>query len=109
MILFSSFVNMIFFFLMWRIKELQVHPMILFMLVTGCDSIELYIYSTGEDICTLGLQKIFAWTVFFDGSCESELQSLNILLNTVAFLAMSIAVFGICLQLCISIDLILII
>ena len=41
----SSIINAVFVLLMWRIKELQAHPMKLFMLAAACDSIVLYGYT----------------------------------------------------------------
>ena len=54
-VMFSVIVNTVFFFIMWRIKELQVHPMKLFMLILASDAIGLYTYSMSTYTCDLGL------------------------------------------------------
>ena len=54
-VMFSVIVNTVFFFIMWRIKELQVHPMKLVMLVLVSDSCVLYTYSMSTYTCDLRL------------------------------------------------------
>lgn len=76
LVIFSCLINTIFFFLMWRIKELQQHPMQLFMLITGCDASVLYIFPVSTKMCEFGLHKLFMWTTEFVDTCESERNSL---------------------------------
>ena len=54
-VMLSFVINTVFFFIMWRIKELQVHPMKLFMLILASDAIGLYIYSMSTYTCDLRL------------------------------------------------------
>ena len=63
-IMLSAFINTVFFFLMWRIKELQAHPMILFMLITACDAYVLYCFTMSTLTCDWKLQKLLMWTLF---------------------------------------------
>ena len=44
-VMLSVVINTVFFFIMWRIKELQVHPNKLFMLALASDAFGLYTYS----------------------------------------------------------------
>jgi len=73
----GAVINAIFFFLMWRIKELQVHPMKLFMYIMAADSLVLSQYSMSLNVCKLRLHTLYAATVFFDTSCESKLRAIN--------------------------------
>lgn len=93
----SCLVNTFFFFVMWRIKELQVHPMKLFMLITACDAIKLNVYYISGKTCDLGLQKLFMWTAKLHNDCDNELRSLQILINATAFFVLFASVFGLCL------------
>ena len=106
-VMLSVCINTIFFFIMWQIKELQVHPMKLFMLITACDATVLYIYSMSRRTCNLDFQKLLMWTTHFDNSCASEESALNALLNSIAFMATFASVFGLWCQAFIAIDLIL--
>ena len=105
----SALCNAFFFFLMLWIKELQAHPMKLFMVITACDSTLLFLYFIELNMCSFGLHKLFAWTVYFNTDCATYLKSVNTLLNT-GQLAMNFsATLSGCLQVCICLDLILII
>ena len=57
-LLVSACMNSVFFFLMWTNKELQVHPMKLFMLITACDAYVLYSFTMATRTCELKLQKL---------------------------------------------------
>ena len=92
---------------MFYIKELQVHPMKLFMWMSALDGLILLQYSMSFYICPLELQKLLSWTLFFDDSCESELRALNILLNSTEFIASWAPCATVVLQICVCIDLIL--
>ena len=67
----GAVINAIFFTMMWRIKELQVHPMNLFMYIMASDSLVLTQYALSLNSCNLHLETLFAATVFFDTSCDS--------------------------------------
>ena len=103
----SVCINTIFFFIMWQIKELQVHPMKLFMLITACDATVLYTYSMSRKTCKLDFQKLLMWTTHFDNSCDSEENALSTLLNAIAFMVSYAGCFGLWCQVFIAIDLIL--
>ena len=79
----------------------------MFMLITACDSVVLYNFSMSTRVCTFDLQKILMWTVFYEDTCENEERALQIMITCAAFLEMVVAVFGLCLQICIAFDLIL--
>lgn len=95
LVVFSLFMNIITFFVMWRIKELQAHPMQLFMIITACDAMVLQGYILQNHVCSLNLQKLFMWTTHFSSTCEYELSSLLMLLNGSSFLILFPSVFGI--------------
>ena len=54
----------------------------LFMLAIACDSILLSVYVVMLNTCSLGLHKLFAWTVFFDTDCTSYIKSINALMSS---------------------------
>jgi len=103
----SALSNAFFFFLMMWIKELQAHPMKLFMLAIACDSILLSLYVIMLNTCSLGLHKLLAWTIFFDTDCTSYIKSVNALMSSGAAWMAFVSVFAGSLQLCICVDLIL--
>ena len=103
----SCGINTIFFFLMWRIKELQMHPMKLFMLITGSDAFVLYNYNMSKMTCKFNLQRLFMWTTQFEDSCESELRSLQLLITSTQFIVNMASLFALLLQICVALDLIL--
>jgi len=65
----GSFTSAIFFFVMWWIKELQVHPMRLFMYMMAIDSVLLFQFVVSLCTCRFKLHDMFATTVFFDTGC----------------------------------------
>ena len=64
LLLTSAAINAIFFLIMWQIKELQVHPMTLFMLITACDCCGMYQYTMSLKTCELGYQNLLLASTF---------------------------------------------
>ena len=69
-VLFGGMINALFFFVIWRIKELHVHPMPLFVGILAMDSTFLTAQYFSWNMCNFGLHKIFAFTVFYSTECE---------------------------------------
>ena len=103
----SSLINALFLLLMWQIKELHVHPMKLFMGVTACDAIMLHQYSVSVRVCQLDLQQLLAYTLFFSDDCASQLRAVQIITKFSLFVTLIFSCLGLCLQICICLDLIL--
>ena len=83
----SALVNVLFFAAIWRIKELQVHPMRLLMYITVCDASLLVVQQGNLAICDHKQYKLFAWTVFWSNDDDYQILSLAILVisNAVQF------------------------
>ena len=79
----------------------------LFMYTMLCDSFVLVSYATSFFICDLKLENLLAYTIFFDGSWESELRALDLLLHAQVFFTLFFSCCGLALQFCICVDLIL--
>ena len=105
--LMSALFNAFFFFLMMWVKELQAHPMKLFMYLIASESILLFIYVFSLNTCSFDLYKLFAWTVLYGNDCATYLRSLEILVQSSIFVSIFAASLSGCLQVSICIDLIL--
>ena len=78
-IVFGGVINAVFFLLMWRIKELQVHPMPLFALTLAVDSTFLIVAYCSLNQCDFKLHKIFALTVFYSTECEDQFRAQKLI------------------------------
>ena len=79
LLFFGGILNMVFAFSIFFIKELQVHPFKIFMYTAMFESILMFELSAYVNICSLNTPQIFAYTVFFDSSCDKRLDSLHII------------------------------
>ena len=107
MVLVSAIINGVFFLITWQIEELQVHPMRLFSYILAFDTSALLVVYMMLNSCKFQLAKIFAATVLYDTSCESENYALDLLSNWGSVLTIFTICGGFCLQFCLSLDLIL--
>ena len=107
MILVSAIINAVFFFITWMIKELQVHPMRLFAYILAFDTSALLTVYMMLNVCKFKLAKIFAATVLYDTSCATENYALHYLASSGSVLTIFTVSIGLCLQIFLSIDLIL--
>ena len=63
-----AFINLYLTFLMYRNKNLQAHPMKLFILMALADCIYLSNLFFAQQYCRFGLDYLYAWTIRWDGS-----------------------------------------
>ena len=64
----SVLINVFFFVAIWRIKELQVHPLKIFMWITACDATILFMSPSSVNVCRTEQYKLLSWTLFFSDS-----------------------------------------
>ena len=105
----SAILNAAFFVLMLWIDELRVHPMKLFMYLMACDSTVLFAYVFSLSSCSWNLPRLFAETVFFSSDCAEKLRALKVLTRTGVFSTLFASSTGVGLQICVCVDLILMI
>jgi len=60
----------------------MTHPYLLVSMIALIEGIYFLLFNTIEEVCNLKLYEIWAYTVFFDGSIESQLRSLKMILNS---------------------------
>ena len=65
---------------MWNPK-LSQHPYRLVSMIALIDATYFLIYNTLDEVCSLKLQTIFAYTAYFDGSPKSQYEALLLLLK----------------------------
>lgn len=75
----SGLISGLFFIVTWQNKELQSHPMKIFMHLALAESIIPMCSALVNQICQLNLDNLFAQTVFFQTSTESLLKAVIIL------------------------------
>ena len=100
----SSF---IFFLLIWLIRDLQVHPMRLFMYQSAFETLQAFMFVTSFRICKFKLPELLSSTLFFSSEWHYKFRALNLLGNS----AMKITIFAgmccICFSIALCIDLML--
>ena len=98
----STFITVI----IWQTKELQVHPMRLFMYIIVAESMLSFIDDGTHLICDLKLQRLFAYTVYFSGSYPDRVHALKVLTQSSALIACFCVYRQLCLNLSLCIDLV---
>ena len=61
-------------------EKLQQHPYRMISFIAIIDGIYLIILNTVEGTCSLGLYKVFTWTVYFTNDEYYQLKALTVLL-----------------------------
>jgi hypothetical protein len=90
-------------------KELQIHPMRLFFVMSLVDAaVCLLVYEAGN-VCTWNLYEFFAATVFFSEQPQAQYRALWILQATKNYFAILCMFTTIMLNTCLAVDLILMI
>ena len=81
----------------------------LFMIITACDNWVLFQYFMSLHTCEFGLYKLFSKTVFYSktGECEDEYRALYILTKSSTQACLFAVNYGFILQICVCVDLIL--
>lgn len=102
----AMLVNFGFFCLLYFIKELQAHPMQLFMFIAASDQIVIQQYLGSLFTCDLRLHELFAATVYFDTSCENKQRAVKNLFDSTSNITMGMSWSSIMLQCCLCLDLI---
>ena len=78
----GSVTSLLFFLIIWLMKELQVHPMRLFMYQSAVDSMIAFLHSTSLRQCELRLPDLLSYTLFFNYDWHHRFDSLNLLTNS---------------------------
>ena len=73
--------------IIWETKELQAHPMRLFMYITVAEAMLGLVDDTSHLICNLHLHDLFAYTVYFSNSIKDRIQALKVITTSSALLA----------------------
>ena len=71
LMLISGFSSIFFFLIVWFTKELQVHPMRIFMLMSFADGICFFAIAASYKICEYRLNELLALTLFFKTDIKS--------------------------------------
>ena len=102
----TAFIYFIFFLIIWNNKELQAHPMKLFMYLSMFECILQFNYSMSSHICQFDMHYLLAYTTKFSaepiyvvGALE-RLKNASKIINSFAFL------MTVCYSSCICLDLI---
>jgi preprotein translocase subunit SecF len=67
----SAYINVFFFLAVWLIKELQVHPFKLLMIVAALEGAFALIYFNSQVMCDWHFNYLLAATLRWDVSCAS--------------------------------------
>ena len=94
------------FLVSWHNKELQVHPMKIFMHLALMESIIPISGATMNQICYFKLDYLFAYSVYFNDDAESRLKAAVLLGNTGSFLIQFGSTVEVLLLACLCYDLI---
>ena len=103
----SAFMCLSFFAIVYFNKQLQVHPMRLIMYIALAESGYQYFLIQQFQICDFHLNWLFAWTFFYSNDAYYLFKSNDILTRSCIFGASFCIEFGILLNICLCIDLIL--
>lgn len=95
--------------LIWRIKDLQVHPMRLVMYIMICDSLVLWAEAAHNQICKWQSYKLFSLSVFFSNSYEAQARSINLLAKSKFCIDSGFYNAAVMLDICLCFDLVLMI
>lgn len=103
---FSSVIGSCLVFLtgIWNPK-LSQHPYHLVSMIALIDATYFLIYNTLDEVCNLKLQTVFAYTAYFDGSPQSQLDALEFLLKFSLTLFKALFIISFFLNACLCIDL----
>ena len=100
-------VSFIFFLLIWQVKDLQVHPMRLFMYQAATESLVAFVYVTSFKMCHFKLPELLSYTLFFSNEWRYRFGALNLLGNSANNLTIFAGMCLICFCIALCIDLML--
>jgi len=66
----TAFIYFVFFLIIWNNKELQAHPMKLFMYLSMFECILQFNYSMSANICRFDMHYLLAYTMQFSGELK---------------------------------------
>jgi hypothetical protein len=90
-------------------KELQIHPMKMFMVMALVDAATCLVIMEANDICKLSLYKVFAATVYFSTDPYAQYRATWILIAAKNFAIVFLMLLSNMLNTCLAVDLILMI
>ena len=85
--------------------KLKQHPYVLISVIALIDACYFLLFNTLDEVCVLKLYKVFAYTVYYDGSDLSQYKALVLLLKSAVTLFKSFFVISFFLNSFLSIDL----
>lgn len=96
--------TVIFLTALWNPKLAQ-HPYKLVSMIALIDAAYFLIFNTLDEVCELKLYDVFAYTVFFNDSAESQYRALNLILRSSLYLFKTLFVVSFFLNSFLCIDL----
>ena len=105
----SGLINVAFYLIIRQIKELQVHPMKLFMYIAAAEGAHQLNFSFTALMCPLYQPELLAYTVFFTNDPATVYSCAVFLLSMANFVSIFCLNMALYLSLCLCIDLILMI